>query len=381
VTFVVHKDAVAFLIDSDDEDDEEEEESMHRKLPTRSGLDAKHPAINSLPGDQHKERKMRSSLRVLTEVEEVTKEDLSGNSCISIHQSLRDRNITIPLRITTVTLEDWKRLKNIRIKALTESPDAFGSTLQDALERPDDSWKLHASDDDVICFIASCPGNILDKENASSQHDPGTIFRRSIGNRPSFEDGEIPSCLNNVQEDCLSQDISLSPDKKGETETAPEGDENRVEEKQEDWIDVGIIRGAPYVCDEGQDRKYGGSSTTAGLYSAWVAPEARGRGIGVALVEALKAWAMHEKSYVRILLHVGALNYTGIRLYASCGFVLTGRKTRMPFPRWHLKELEMVYEATPNDDDEASTRSATVLSSCVSGRSSSDISEQSSNTV
>lgn len=36
---------------------------------------------------------------------------------------------------------DWQRLKNLRISALTDSPDAFDSTLQSARELSDSQWQ------------------------------------------------------------------------------------------------------------------------------------------------------------------------------------------------------------------------------------------------
>ena len=72
----------------------------------------------------------------------------------------------------------------------------------------------------------------------------------------------------------------------------------------------------------------------------WVAPEARKRGVGVALVQAVIEWAQSE-GYYRIILDVGDTNTPAIRLYQSCGFIRTGRTGTLPPPRQYIGEHEM----------------------------------------
>jgi len=62
----------------------------------------------------------------------------------------------------------------------------------------------------------------------------------------------------------------------------------------------------------------------ANLYAMWVAPEARGAGIGRALVEAALAWA-RARAALEITLHV--TQAPARRLYERCGFVDTGERT------------------------------------------------------
>jgi ribosomal protein S18 acetylase RimI-like enzyme len=80
-------------------------------------------------------------------------------------------------------------------------------------------------------------------------------------------------------------------------------------------------------------------SDTAGLFGMWVASEARGRGVGTTLVEAVIGWARNE-NYKRVLLDVGDENAVAIRLYESCGFVPTGKTGTLPPPRQHILEHE-----------------------------------------
>ena len=63
------------------------------------------------------------------------------------------------------------------------------------------------------------------------------------------------------------------------------------------------------------------------LISMWVAPEARGRGLAQALIQALAEWTL-ERGAARILLFVQESNAPARGLYARSGFERTG--TREP---------------------------------------------------
>jgi len=95
-----------------------------------------------------------------------------------------------------------------------------------------------------------------------------------------------------------------------------------------DGADVGLVVGGPHHDGEG-----------AGLYAMWVAPEARGAGVGDALVAAVVAWA-RQAGHRRLRLEVADANEPAIRLYSRAGFTPTGATSRMPPPREHLTEHE-----------------------------------------
>ncbi|MCU1491258.1 MAG: family N-acetyltransferase [Acidimicrobiaceae bacterium] len=65
----------------------------------------------------------------------------------------------------------------------------------------------------------------------------------------------------------------------------------------------------------------------AELLSLWVAPDARGRGVGDALVEAVAGWAEAEGAMV-LVLTVRATNAAAISLYRRHGFADAGSVTR-----------------------------------------------------
>ncbi len=70
------------------------------------------------------------------------------------------------------------------------------------------------------------------------------------------------------------------------------------------------------------------------LISMWVAPSARGRGVGDALIEYAVAWARQRDPRCAVVLNVRTHNWPAIALYARHGFIESG-----PNPQ---DELEIV---------------------------------------
>jgi ribosomal-protein-alanine N-acetyltransferase len=68
-----------------------------------------------------------------------------------------------------------------------------------------------------------------------------------------------------------------------------------------------------------------------------VAPEARRRGIGEALIEVVVAWA-EANGIHRLLLDVADDNAAAIALYAKAGFQPNGEAGSLPAPREHIRE-------------------------------------------
>jgi ribosomal protein S18 acetylase RimI-like enzyme len=69
---------------------------------------------------------------------------------------------------------------------------------------------------------------------------------------------------------------------------------------------------------------------TAYLVGMWVAPEVRGTGIAVLLVEHVLHWA-REHGRTRVVLSVKRSNTPAVLLYAKCGFVEIARPAQMPY--------------------------------------------------
>lgn len=63
------------------------------------------------------------------------------------------------------------------------------------------------------------------------------------------------------------------------------------------------------------------------VWGMWVAPEARGAGVGRALLDAAVAWA-HERGAARVALWVNAENESAMRLYERAGFARVGEPSQ-----------------------------------------------------
>ena len=60
------------------------------------------------------------------------------------------------MEIELLSSTDWRRLRRIRLTALEDAPDSFGSTLGAAQALPDDAWRQQA--EDLPTFIATVDG-------------------------------------------------------------------------------------------------------------------------------------------------------------------------------------------------------------------------------
>ena len=162
------------------------------------------------------------------------------------------------VRVEAATPEDWQVVRHLRLGALADEPDAFGSTLEQEVERPEHAWRERLTATTATTLVASLVG----------------------------EDGEARP--------------------------------------------VGITMVAPAF----------GTPEHAGIYGVWVAPSARGRGVGDALLEAALDQA-RAAGYPRVVLDVGDHNTAAQALYARHGFEPTGRTGSLPEPRTHVAEHEL----------------------------------------
>jgi ribosomal protein S18 acetylase RimI-like enzyme len=156
--------------------------------------------------------------------------------------------LSYEIRVERLSPEEAPRLRALRLAALTEAPDAFGSTLAESAARSLADWA------------------------------------RQLEKLPTFF---------------------------------------AVHEGR----DVGMVRGDAHEGVLGE----------AFLLSMWVAPEARGQGVGEALIEALLDWA-RGAGFQRVVLDVADQNAPAIALYARCGFVPTGETGSLPPPREQVRE-------------------------------------------
>ena len=99
--------------------------------------------------------------------------------------------------------------------------------------------------------------------------------------------------------------------------------------------DVGVAMGRPHR----------GREDVAGLGGVWVAPEARGTGVGDELVGAVVGWA-RALGHRRLWLEVLAGNDAAIRLYERHGFSPTGDTRLWPGTTLRIDEYALVLDET-----------------------------------
>ncbi len=164
---------------------------------------------------------------------------------------------------------DWERLRRLRLAALADAPEFFGSTLAEAERLTEADWRAQL--DRLATFVAV---------------EAGT--------------------------------------------------------------DVGMARGM--ADDASRD-------DAAYLISMWVAPEARRRGVGAALIDAIVAWATGA-GYTLLLLDVADDNAPAKALYERAGFTATGVIGALPPPRGHLREHQRALRlrARPGGDRPGTSR-------------------------
>jgi GNAT superfamily N-acetyltransferase len=143
-------------------------------------------------------------------------------------------------RIRLIGDEDWTAFREIRLRSLLDSPDAFGSTYAEESSASEDAWR----------------------DWAAGRWQGGTAA------------------------------VFLAED---------------------DGRAVGTATGASYDAAPGE----------AHVYAMWVAPDARGAGVGRALLDSVEAWA-RDRGCGRLALTVTETNAAARTFYDACGFVEMG---------------------------------------------------------
>ena len=147
------------------------------------------------------------------------------------------------MRVEPFVEDDWAAFREIRLRSLLESPDAFGSTYGEESSHAEPAWR----------------------DWAAGRWRGGTALAFAVRDRG----GAV----------------------------------------------VGTATGAEYEAEQGVGH----------LYAMWVAPDARGAGVGRALVDAVIAWA-RARGCSSLVLSVTETNDGARRFYEACGFADTGER-------------------------------------------------------
>ena len=103
------------------------------------------------------------------------------------------------LMIVDVTPEDWAEFREIRLRALADAPDAFGTTLTGGLEQTESAWRSRLDIDDPILVVRSggtaladgggwrppgAPGSMIILSHVDGPRGPWPRARRGAGGTP-----------------------------------------------------------------------------------------------------------------------------------------------------------------------------------------------------
>jgi ribosomal protein S18 acetylase RimI-like enzyme len=89
------------------------------------------------------------------------------------------------MTIERLSPDDWKRLRDLRLEALRDSPDAFGSTLYEAESRTEADWRAQL--DSIATFVAVLKGHDIGMaRGAPHDSDPLSAFLLSMWVAPHF---------------------------------------------------------------------------------------------------------------------------------------------------------------------------------------------------
>lgn len=155
----------------------------------------------------------------------------------------------------------------IRLRALSESPSCFGSTLARELAFPLETWKTRLNNPDSVMFLATSRAALKEEDSLASG-----------------------------------------------------GWEHPTQFEASDRLHYGMI-----CCVKSLE-----DPTHALIVSFWVAPLARRKGIGLKLVYLALEWARSHQTFKVALLNVQKDNIEARHLYERCGFTNIGENPQDP---------------------------------------------------
>jgi len=75
------------------------------------------------------------------------------------------------IAVSLLRPDEWQRLKQIRIRALTANPEAFGAKLHEVISQPKEDWlKLYEKEDYLVASSAGIDVGMLYIEVLKGDH-------------------------------------------------------------------------------------------------------------------------------------------------------------------------------------------------------------------
>jgi GNAT superfamily N-acetyltransferase len=173
--------------------------------------------------------------------------------------------------VREVTGDDWAVLRDIRLEALSEAPQVFGSTYEREAGFTERDWRGRISDRSAT--LLGYAGPVANSPPMLPEGSPGPVAADPAG--------------------------LAGPGRAADT-ARPTG------------LAGVVVEGG-----------------TAHLVSMYVRPAGRGSGVAAALVDAAADWA-RARGYPALFLWVTESNAAARRLYERCGFTPTGDRQPLP---------------------------------------------------
>jgi ribosomal protein S18 acetylase RimI-like enzyme len=98
--------------------------------------------------------------------------------------------------IRQIQKEDWQRLRDVRLRALAQAPEAYLETYANASSFPDELWMERATPDDEGCsFAVERDGRFDGLVSCFVADDPATVFLVAMWVTPELRGTALASEL------------------------------------------------------------------------------------------------------------------------------------------------------------------------------------------
>ena len=114
------------------------------------------------------------------------------------------------IEVSLLIPDEWERLKQIRIRALTANPEAFGAKLTEVMSQPKDDWlKLYEKEDYLIASTGGVDIGMLYIEVLKGDHG-ATCWIGGCWTDPDFREiGVMRSLFDYIDDHAINSYKSL----------------------------------------------------------------------------------------------------------------------------------------------------------------------------
>lgn len=121
----------------------------------------------------------------------------------------RDQNNRMTVTVRKLGVDDWKILREIRLRALLDAPEAFYSTYEDALKLDDDAWRDRLTTPGRVTLLAEldarAAGMIGGGPASEDEGDPEAAAMVAMWVEPESRGRGLADALTNALADWARQ--------------------------------------------------------------------------------------------------------------------------------------------------------------------------------